>query len=367
MRVHLVVASVLLVLLSGCGPQKGGRAPSVSEPLPPVKVAGLPSVSHGDEGPLIVTEQTQIRTEVLTAIQELRQPKEMDISAIEWSQTPELDTKNLYYAIVGEMQELRYAYDISVQVKDDSLLCQIFYMPYKTGAYPEGREYISVSAFEELIAVAEEHLGTEPVSVQFTDSTWTPNQINNALEQVGGGYVTCSLSQDGTEIIYTPAIGMEMEECLSALGEVELLADELLLKLVSEDMTEMEKAFSIYSHLTENVQYDQRYYEDLEHMPYASRTALGALRDHVAICGGYSNAVNVLFKKAGISCYNVNGEYFQESHMWNIAYLEGVWRWFDATTDRGNSGEYGFLRFALEDLDTTKYRWDDDSINMLLV
>lgn len=43
--------------------------------------------------------------------------------------------------------------------------------------------------------------------------------------------------------------------------------------------------------------------------------------------------------------------------MWNVAMLDGEWLWFDATSDRGNSSEYGFLRFALTELDETKYQY----------
>ena len=51
-------------------------------------------------------------------------------------------------------------------------------------------------------------------------------------------------------------------------------------------------AFQITEHryLTEHVKYDRRYYSDRASMPYHSQTAIGALRDQVAICGGYSHA-----------------------------------------------------------------------------
>ena len=80
-------------------------------------------------------------------------------------------------------------------------------------------------------------------------------------------------------------------------------------------------------------------------------TAIGALRDGLAICGGYSHALRLLFEKAGIPCCNVTGNYFGESHMWNTAYLDGAWLWFDATSDRGTSQEQGFRHFALKELD----------------
>ena len=53
-----------------------------------------------------------------------------------------------------------------------------------------------------------------------------PDQISYALQQVGGGYILCSLSQDGTQLTYSPAMGMTMEECLTLLEQAETLAAE---------------------------------------------------------------------------------------------------------------------------------------------
>ena len=63
----------------------------------------------------------------------------------------------------------------------------------------------------------------------------------------------------------------------------------------------------MYRYLTEYVQYDRRYYSDRANMPYDSQTAVGALRDGVAICGGYSLALKLLFEQADIPCYTATG------------------------------------------------------------
>lgn len=144
------------------------------------------------------------------------------------------------------------------------------------------------------------------------------------------------------------------------------LAPDIVSRLVTEGMSDLEKAEALYSWVTANVEYDQRYYSDRNAMPYESQTAIGALRDGLAICGGYSHAVKLLFEKAGIPCYNVTGTCQGENHMWNIARIDGRWLWFDATMDRGSTGEFGFLRFALTELDKNKYQWNEDSLAALL-
>ena len=152
----------------------------------------------------------------------------------------------------------------------------------------------------------------------------------------------------------------------AALAEADQLADKVITQVITEDMSQWEKAEALYAYVTVRVSYDQRYYSDRNSVPYESQTALGALRDGMAICGGYAHAVKLLFEKAGIPCFNVTGKYFGENHMWNIALLDGQWLWFDATSDRGSTGEFGFLRFALTELDSTKYTWDQEQVQWLI-
>ena len=158
---------------------------------------------------------------------------------------------------------------------------------------------------------------------------------------------------------------MTAQDCLQAIAQAEELADSVISQLISEDMSQEDRAWSLYSWLCSNVEYDQRYYSDKSSMPYESQTALGALRDGTAICGGYSHALKLLFEKAGIPCFNVTGVYYGEYHMWNIACLDGRWLWFDATSDRGSDGQFGYLRFALDQLDTDKYQWNDADVQAL--
>lgn len=367
-----VLAAMALLVLSACGDTRPQQTPTPAQTpspsaAPPVETVQMPTEeSPKENGPIPISALEEIQQELYEAICGVRQPETMEVSGLAWKDTPEIDIKNLYYQLTAQYPELKYAYDVSAAVDNGLLTCVISYMPYQTGEYPEGKEYLPVDSFEELIAAAEAHMGGEPVPIRMTDSTWTPDEVDHALAQAGGGYILCALNRDGTEITYTPAMGMEMEECLSALEEIEHLADGVFSEVVSDGMSKRDTAFALYSYVTSHVQYDQRYYTDREHMPYCSQTALGALRDGVAICGGYSHAVKILFERAGIPCYNMSGKYIQDNHMWNVAYLEGAWLWFDATIDRGSSGEYGFLRFALEELDPMKYHWDGDRIGMLL-
>ena len=52
--------------------------------------------------------------------------------------------------------------------------------------------------------------------------------------------------------------------------------------------------------------------------------------------------------------------------MWSIARLDGEWLWFDATSDRGLSPQFGLRHFALEELDPTQYQWEPGDVELLL-
>ncbi len=336
----------------------GGDAGDTSEP------DGSQGSGSPDET-VRVSNNDEIEALLVSAMESLQQPLPMDISGAGLS-SPEIDVLNIYYAITADRPELKVAYSLSADLEGDTLICAFSYMPYATGTFPEGFDGVEVESIHQLIAVAQDHItGGNPVEIKITNREPEPDQMNSALRQVGGGWLLCSLNSDATAITYSAPYGLTVEDCLSALAETQELADELIPQLITDDMTAMERAQAIYAYITANVEYDQLYYSDPASMPYASQTALGALRDGTAICGGYSNAVKLLFEMAGIECYNVTGSYFSENHMWNIADIGGQWLWFDATSDRGMSPEYGFLRFALTQLDTAKYSWDTTSVDIL--
>ena len=362
----LLAVQAAALLLTGCG---AGDNTSASPPLSAnsgtVGSASPETPAPPDKTvPLNITGAGEIQEELYAAILDLRQPASMDLSGAAVGDTPELEIKNLYYEILNQHPELKYAYDLTAEVENGLLTCQISYMPYQTG-YPQDWDGIPVASLPELIAAAEAHLGPEPVKIRLTDTALTPDGMNRALQQVGGGYILCSLSRDGTQLTYSPSMGMTMKECLALLEQAKELAAEAAGALTDGTMTEREQAEALYRYLTEHVKYDRRYYSYRTSMPYHSQTAIGALRDQVAICGGYSHALDLLFEQAGIPCYTVTGTSGGENHMWNIARLDGQWLWFDATADRGISPQFELRHFAREELDA-QYSWDPMQLDQLL-
>lgn len=389
-KITLGVALLCVSMLVGCGNQPDGSiTPSVEE-----STASSSSIMEQEDNPdnsvstseesakeeakepesaeevrreevVVTAKREDIKRELMESMQQLLQPRVMDISSA-GLESPEMDVKNIYYEITAEYPELKYAYDLTIMVQGTELSCQLHYMPYKTGAFPEDFSGEKITSMKELLTVAENHVGETLVPIRITNAGLEPDAMNRSLQQVGGGYILCMLNVDATALQYSVPQGMTIEDCVAALDLADDLAEEVISRVITADMSQREQAEAIYSYLTQSVTYDQRYYSDRRNMPYESQTAIGALRDHTAICGGYANALKLLYEKAGIPCYNISGRYFGEHHMWNLAMLDGEWLWFDATSDRGNSSEYRFLRFALTELDETKYQYAEQDIQQLL-
>lgn len=363
----LWAALLCLGLLAGCG----GQTEESSSPTPPEQTEQAVETPQATPapaptptpGPLAVSDREGVKGELMRAMEALEQPRPMDLAA-DLALT-ELDVRNLYYEITAERPGLKYTYDLKATLQGTRLTCEAFYMPYKTGDFPENFAGEEVSSLSALLALAESRLGEEEVPVRITDPALEPDRTNRALQQVGGGYILCMLNADATALVYTPPQGMTLETCMAELAEAEALAAGVAAQVVTPGMSQREQAQALYAYLTENVVYDPLYDSDRASMPYQSQTALGALRDHRAICGGYANALKLLYKQVGIPCYTVSGKYFQEGHMWNVALLDDEWLWFDATIDRGSSGQFGFLRFALTELDSMKYHYDEDDVRAL--
>ena len=140
-RAHiLLLLAGLVLLLNGCAPSSQvppsalpSPSAAVSEkaerPTPPPPTA-QPSEAEPEEPtePVVIVEPEDIQEVLYAAISEIRQPPAMDISQVSFSQTPEIDVKNLYYGLTKQYPELKYAYDVSPVA-----CCQgLFHHVYKT-------------------------------------------------------------------------------------------------------------------------------------------------------------------------------------------------------------------------------------------
>lgn len=338
--------------------QTGSEAEAPSEPETPA----LPELP---EGPVTAADAEELSGYLELAMQRAEQPPAVEAAFLDSEADPEMTVRNLYYALLSEHPECKCAYDLAMERTGDGLYRITFsYMPYRTGDYPADFAGEEAGSFGELIALAQEHLDQAEIPVRVTDPSLTVDDLGRALQQVGGGYLLCQLSRDGTAITVTPQNGLTHQAALDRLAEIETLAQQIVEECVTDSMTLPEQAEALYTRLTDRVAYDFRYYTDLASMPYESTTAYGALKDDLAICGGYAQALQALYEQVGIPCLTVSGQWNGENHMWNLVWLDGEWRYCDATSDRGRS-EFGFGCYRVTAENLWGHTWDQDWVARL--
>lgn len=354
-----VLLALCLLLLSACSARQSETLPPSPTPAPPAETEEMPSPSPeqpspspSPEQPSPTPEQTapvtkeEISARFLAAISNLTEEVQLNVSGMTWQYGAENDLRNIYYGVLSEHQELKYAYDMEASVSGDTAVCKFLYMPYKTGTYDSGIPAGShtVNSLRAAKVMAQSMIdGTERMPIAITDPSLSVEDIQLALAQAGYGWIRFDLSRDGTEIVAQASVGKTMDDCVTAINESFRLGGEILSDTVTADMTQMEKARALYDYVVGNVSYDFRYYSDRASMPFESTVAIGALRDHLAICGGYAQAFQTLLDMAGIENYTVAGVSNREYHMWNYVVLDGVGYYCDPTADRGGMRRHFML------------------------
>ena len=86
---------------------------------------------------------------------------------------------------------------------------------------------------------------------------------------------------------------------------------------------------------------------------YESSTVAGPLLRGEAICGGYTQALELLCRRAGVDCFTVIGKVDEEEdpetvHAWNAMQVDGEWTnvdvtWDEALAEAGMGFEYLFV------------------------
>lgn len=71
--------------------------------------------------------------------------------------------------------------------------------------------------------------------------------------------------------------------------------------------------------------------------------AYGALIDGVAVCQGYSHAMQLLLSRAGFEAVTVSGTANKDYHKWNYVKLDGKWYAIDVTWDDAEDSYQYFL------------------------
>lgn len=157
------------------------------------------------------------------------------------------------------------------------------------------------------------------------------------------------------ELVYALEIGVRPVPQSGSPAEVVYnKAKSILRNIVSDDMTDIEKARAIYEYISLNIQYDNYAVESASVMnswvQYDSWQVEGALLNGVAVCDGISKAYLVLAKIENIPTIRI----VSENHAWNKIYIDGFWYGVDSThadsVDKSNNLEvFTYTQFMFTD------------------
>ena len=118
-------------------------------------------------------------------------------------------------------------------------------------------------------------------------------------------------------------------------------ASMILVSIISDDMTDVQKIHCIHDYLVQNVRYDHYLIDVImvanptpaQLARYRSFYIEGALLDGVAVCEGFAKAFQMLCLLENIQCEMVSGVADGVDHAWNKVYVDGKAYVVDVTYD----------------------------------
>jgi hypothetical protein len=264
---------------------------------------------------------------------------------------------NAYFDVLNKDSSLKYAYAASPTYNSSTRMLQytISYMPYKLGidSTKLPSSTYRIRSYNDLITILNSSsvLGQSNISIAILNKNLDFNTMQLVLlTECGYGYIVYQFNNDGTSITaaVSPQTGtnspVSMADCLSRISRSKDSVTSILGRIITPGMSNDQKVSAIYNFVAPTVTYDPLYTSDKSKMSFDSQTAYGALVNHIAICGGYSWAFNMLLDAAGIQCYFISGKGNGIGHAWNRANYNGGYYYFDCTWGHNYSDNRYFAK-----------------------
>jgi len=129
-----------------------------------------------------------------------------------------------------------------------------------------------------------------------------------------------------------------------------------VISLVSDDMTDVEKALVIYDYLqaTTNYSTDKSQAEDgADVYKNSDYDPISVFRNHVSVCNANAGAYAILLNSVGIKAIQVDS--YSMNHSWTMLEIDGKWYHADVTWDDSNLSRYLGDNYCNNDM------WDDNN------
>ena len=99
--------------------------------------------------------------------------------------------------------------------------------------------------------------------------------------------------------------------------------------MINDDMSTEQKIKKIHDYIIDSTKYDTLKTDNIHDDTYASNTAYGVLMQGYGICSGYSDTIAIFLNALDIENYKISND----THIWNLIYINGIWTHLDATWD----------------------------------
>ena len=132
----------------------------------------------------------------------------------------------------------------------------------------------------------------------------------------------------------------------------------IVAEVVTDGMSDYDKALRLHDYLTQHAQYDNPTYLLNNNSNPDAYDAAGVLLRGYGVCDSYAKAYDLLMSEAGIPCVRITSS----SHAWNMIQIDGQWVHVDCTWDdptlygqgavlepNARSGREGHAYFGLTD------------------
>lgn len=136
----------------------------------------------------------------------------------------------------------------------------------------------------------------------------------------------------GNYHLYISTEPVYSKEEMQAINKV---VDKVINDEITNSMSTREKIKAVHDYIIDNATYDTLKKENINDSTYKSETAYGVLIQGYGICSGYADAVSIFLNKLNIINYRIGND----SHVWNLVFIDGKWLHLDATWDDPISDE----------------------------
>ena len=114
----------------------------------------------------------------------------------------------------------------------------------------------------------------------------------------------------------------------SDIEKINKKIDEIYKEIYNDNISIQDNIKAFHDYIIENTKYDSDR-SDKNIVKYKSDTAYGPLFEGYAICGGYTDLMELFFEKMGLKSYRVSSHL----HIWNVVKIKDKWYHVDLTWD----------------------------------